>query len=336
MFRNIISFIIGLSLLIAISAFAQDAPLCRTQALIKPGGPEICVGLVLLDENGNLKQSFRQDEKIRLDISLENFGQQDVVTSEGFSSVDLHLTVHFRDSENRLITATGYTGTDEPPSSRHKLIANKLVQVVPVEILTPGFVASVEPFDAKDYYLFSGSGPHSATVVISMVTYPLSGIFADKDGALFSRLPHDWDDTLFSNTEDFEITPIRQSICSTLGDDPKPSLLDQDIYSFEGQEGEKVSVLLEKSGDGNNGNRATLILKKKFPGRRFFKIDRSALPNKIEAVLPASGEYRIIVAEQPRRARGKRYRGDYCLTLESSQDAFASLSTTAWVENTIP
>jgi hypothetical protein len=39
------------------------------------------------------------------------------------------------------------------------------------------------------------------------------------------------------------MTPIvAEAFCFTLGDDPKPSLLDQDIYTLQGTKGEKVVI----------------------------------------------------------------------------------------------
>jgi hypothetical protein len=55
------------------------------------------------------------------------------------------------------------------------------------------------------------------------------------------------------------MTPIvAEAFCSTLGDDPKPSLLDQDIYTLQGTKGEKVVIGLEKSGNDNSGEATAL------------------------------------------------------------------------------
>jgi hypothetical protein len=61
-------------------------------------------------------------------------------------------------------------------------------------------------------------------------------------------------------------------------------------------------------------------------------MDRSELPNKISAKLPATGEYFIIVAEQPKIVKGKKYRGAYCLSLEASQETMQTLKPAFWVE----
>jgi len=118
-----------------------------------------------------------------------------------------------------------------------------------------------------------------------------------------------------------------------LGDDPKPSLLDQDIFTFDGTEGETVVIRLDaapwKSGINK---RATLILEDSIHGVRLLKWDGSTLPNELTATLPKTGTYRIIVAEQPLLLPGMRYRGDYTLTMEASRETCQTLEPTAWVE----
>jgi hypothetical protein len=97
--------------------------------------------------------------------------------------------------------------------------------------------------------------------------------------------------------------------------------------------GERVTVRLEADPSGSHiGERAALLLKDRMRCVWLFRMDRSALPNEITVTLPASGTYDIIVGEQPKFALGKRFRGDYRPTLESSQDAWQTLATTGWVE----
>jgi hypothetical protein len=125
---------------------------------------------------------------------------------------------------------------------------------------------------------------------------------------------------------------VAEALCSTLGNDPKPSLLDQDIYILQGTQGEEVKVGLEKSGDAGTGDRATLMFVDNIHGAFLLKIDNGKLPNGVDAVLPATGEYLAIVAEQPFFSRGRRYRGDYCITVQSSGNAAVTLQPTGWVE----
>jgi ELWxxDGT repeat protein len=121
-------------------------------------------------------------------------------------------------------------------------------------------------------------------------------------------------------------------IYSYLGDDPWCWFPDQDVFRFEGEEGEEVTLTLEEAEGDNTGEHATLILKDKINCLWFFKKDKSDLPNEITAVLPASGEYRVWIAEQSCFLPGEPFEGNYCLTLESSGEAYASLEPAYWVE----
>jgi hypothetical protein len=126
---------------------------------------------------------------------------------------------------------------------------------------------------------------------------------------------------------------------SILGDDPRPSLLDQDIYMFNGVAGEEVVITLEKHEDTspanfNTGHQGTLVLTDHIHGTFVLKIDRSALPNTITVTLPANGTYYIMVLEQLKFFSSNRFRGVYRLTLES-QDACPSLEPTPWVETVV-
>jgi hypothetical protein len=127
--------------------------------------------------------------------------------------------------------------------------------------------------------------------------------------------------------------PPSRTICSFLGNDPRPSLLDQDIFTFTGTAGERVTVRVEKAPAGvHTGERVTLILSDAIRGAVLVQIDNSALPNEITVTLPATGTYLIIIAEQPLLAPGERFRGDYCVTLEASEGTSQTLAPTAWVE----
>ena len=129
------------------------------------------------------------------------------------------------------------------------------------------------------------------------------------------------------------MTPIvAEALCATLGDDRKPSLLDQDIYTLQGTQGEELQVGLEKSGNNGTGDQATLMLVDNIRSAFLLKIDNGRLPNKVDALLPATGEYLAIVAEQPLFLRGTRYRGPYCITVQSSASAAQTLQPTGWVE----
>jgi hypothetical protein len=122
-------------------------------------------------------------------------------------------------------------------------------------------------------------------------------------------------------------------ICSTLGDNVTLLGVDQDVYKFEGTKGETVTIRLDAFPlSAGSRKRATLILKNKAGGEPLFLWDRSVLSNEITTTLPASGEYCIIVAEQPEWTLGKSYVGDYFIELEASAATSQSLEPTDWVE----
>jgi hypothetical protein len=121
--------------------------------------------------------------------------------------------------------------------------------------------------------------------------------------------------------------------CSILGNDPEPSLLDQDIFRFHGTRGERITVALEADVMGSQeGRRATLIVMGGRGKRRLFKMDRSALPNAISATLPGTGYYHVVVAEQARFVPGAKFRGDYCVVMTPAEGAAETLEPTPWVE----
>ena len=130
------------------------------------------------------------------------------------------------------------------------------------------------------------------------------------------------------------VTVIRKSVyCTILGNDPKPSILDQDIFKFNGKKGEMVIIRLDSvPAEAGSGKRAALLLACKIFGVLFVKTDQSMLPNEIAATLPATGEYLITVAELPKIAKGEKYRGAYCLSLEASQEIMQTLKPALWVE----
>ncbi len=125
--------------------------------------------------------------------------------------------------------------------------------------------------------------------------------------------------------DEVEITVLQSTknvseISSLLGSRNRPWGLDKDIYTFHGTEGKQVTVTLraKSAGKNNGGDRATLKLKDNIRGTSFYRIDSGRLPNQICATLPATGEYHVIVAGQPRFFRGKRFLGEYTITLEGA------------------
>ena len=136
------------------------------------------------------------------------------------------------------------------------------------------------------------------------------------------------DPTPASYTWTINTAPSGTGFCSILGNDPKPSVLDQDIYKLRGTKGEQVRIRLEATGGNNTGDKASLAL----VGIGLLKTDNSALPNEVSAVLPVTGEYLVIVAEQPLILSSSRFRGNYCVSVQSSGNAAQTLQPKEWVE----
>ncbi len=124
--------------------------------------------------------------------------------------------------------------------------------------------------------------------------------------------------------------PNEQEICATLGDNRSWGM-DWDIFKFDGEEGDEVAISLTADENGSHvGKRATLILIDKIHDTYLFKIRKGKLPNRISVKLPANGKYKVLVKEQSKHAKGKKFKGDYCLELDSSNGA--SLEPTSKVE----
>jgi DNA-binding beta-propeller fold protein YncE len=124
-----------------------------------------------------------------------------------------------------------------------------------------------------------------------------------------------------------------RTICSILRNDHRPFLLDRDLFKFTGTKGETVTIRLEADPpEAGTGKQASLLLWHHIRRVWFMKTDRGILPNEITVALPATGRYYIGVAEKPKFARGIRYRGNYCLTLEASPATYQTLAPAFRVE----
>lgn len=99
--------------------------------------------------------------------------------------------------------------------------------------------------------------------------------------------------------------------------------------------GETSPILEDTDGDtvkDGDDKRVNLILYSRIRRVWFFRLDRSTLPNTITVELPATGEYHAVVGEQSLFARGHRYQGPYCITLEASAETSETFNSTSWVE----
>ena len=105
---------------------------------------------------------------------------------------------------------------------------------------------------------------------------------------------------------------------SFLGDNFKQekSRPDEDVFLFDGTSGDEIRLTLEPDPvGGNNGGEASLSI----GGNALNESISGTPPLEINATIPATGKYSIIV-EQPRKPGGERYRGSYMLNLESSNE----------------
>jgi hypothetical protein len=123
------------------------------------------------------------------------------------------------------------------------------------------------------------------------------------------------------------------TICSTLADGAPGHEADQDAWTFEGTVDEVVTIDLV-SDDGTGGS-VDLILMDAIETEDVFEVDRSPLPNRLLAVLPASGTYVVAVSEQPTGELVPRphFGGAFCLTVEGSLGAGGTLAATSTVES---
>ncbi len=102
---------------------------------------------------------------------------------------------------------------------------------------------------------------------------------------------------------------------ANLGDDNTKPRRDRDTWSFQGTEGENVVITLEKvPSSGHAGKDATLILQN---GGSTIETITAELPFEIEATLPSTGEYRLVVSQND-IPEDVRFRGRYYLSVKSS------------------
>jgi len=177
----------------------------------------------------------------------------------------------------------------------------------------------------------SSGASDSCTATVTVV-----GTDSDGDGVpdCKDNCPNTYNaDQLDSNGNGIGDACDFKKICSYLGNNPNPSIPDIDIFKFIGTKGEAATIRIDANPpEAGTGKRITLILTDKIKGTVLVKLDRSMLPNKITANLPANGEYLISVSETLLTTPSQRYRGAYCLTLEASPATYQTLAPYLWVE----
>jgi hypothetical protein len=169
------------------------------------GPPDISVSVALLDGNGNPSNAFLLGQQINVVISLENVGSEAVITSEGFTDKDFHLQLQFYDPNEDVITATHPTGLPDPPPPPVQLIQGELIQVELVEVLPAGWLWTVDPFDAHDFYALIQGGSYSVNALIATRTYPLGALQTNAGTTYAALSASDWSGKLESNSVNFTI-----------------------------------------------------------------------------------------------------------------------------------
>lgn len=93
---------------------------------------------------------------------------------------------------------------------------------------------------------------------------------------------------------------------------------DTDTFSFYGKEGDQVKIVIEPDPQsGHLGHQATLILQDTSKPSSLKRVETDSIPFELSEVLPADGEYNIIV-QQSGIPQETRFRGDYHIRIESS------------------
>ena len=212
------------------------------------------------------------------------------------------------------ITETGYRTRPATHPNEMRKQADRIQEILNVQV-------------ARDWY--------ANTFFYEIVdpVHPAAGYGITKwnrDGSFFLKDAYlDLQDRLATDPRFFPqgpggYRPAETTHCTKLGRNGFFSFLpDQDQYDFRGYAGELVSIRLNRDPGGRHkGNRATLILE----GHGLLNISRGVLMNDITVTLPASGRYFVIVSEQADFEKGSRFRGNYCVSLESSDLAFSTFA----------
>jgi len=121
--------------------------------------------------------------------------------------------------------------------------------------------------------------------------------------------------------------PDHKTICSTLG---KYRWFDIDTFTFNGVKGERIKVTLEPDSTKRfRQGKVTLIVKK---DRSNISMKTRIIPMYINIYLPITTTYDIIVQQGMYPHFRNGFDGDYCITLESSGDAWKTLQPTTDIE----
>jgi YVTN family beta-propeller protein len=252
-----------------------------------------------------------------------------------------YITNHFDDTVSVLATATNTviatvpvgvepTGVAVTPDGAAVYVANQGSATVSVLATATNTVIATVPVGGGPFGV--AVTPDGAAVYVANQRSATVSVLATATNTVIATVPVGNRPVGFGQFigPAAAVEPVT-TFCSTLGDDRKPSILDQDIFVFTGATGETVTLTLEAI-SGSTNTRATLLLTDHIDKVFFTRIDSSALPNTLQATLPAAGRYLVTVAEHPNVPRGSAFRGNYCVQLESSAAAWQSFAPTGGVE----
>lgn len=163
--------------------------------------PGINVSLVM-DKTGYLFDHAipANSDPVRIAITLENVGVDDVITSDGFSGEDYHLFLTFVSQYGDVVLAGELLQVKIPPP----VIING-VQVDRVETLSAGWILSATLPNAYAYYDLLKSGNWSVTAKISIRTYLASDVFQYNGVDYVPLEPALFEGVLESNTVNFSL-----------------------------------------------------------------------------------------------------------------------------------
>ena len=290
-----------------------------------------------------------------LTLTAANLPTGAVFSDNGDGTASFEWTPDYGQAGNYDITVT-VTDDGVPAESAAQTVTLTVGAVNRPPVLAPIGSQTVEEGELLSLTL-TASDPDGDALTLTAANLPTGAVFSDNgDGTASFEWTPDYGqagsyDVTFtvtddgvpaeSDTEVVGVTVVQEGVppdaqqvtlCSILGNDGKFSLLDQDIFEFQGQAGDTVTVTLEKDLSGtSSGDRASLLLTEQ-RSLRILGYDRSDLPNEVTVTLGKSGVYRVIVAEQAKLFRGDQFTGAYCVTLQAPPAALETFKPTVWVE----
>jgi hypothetical protein len=319
--------LIGLVLIAGVGlvcTMAQAAPWCRTiAAQTVPGGPDICMSLVLTDELGSPKGTFALGEPIFARISMDNVGASSIVSSKSFTENKFPLLLLFRDPDGKPITAR-HLSSQTPPPPPVKYIAGKPTQMDEVEILQPPWGLRVDPFDVRGFYQLTKSGPYRVKLLIPMITYPMAEV-KTFSGKKYAKLDSaNWSGELESNPASFTIASAAE-VAVTITDAYTTNKFGTRQEKFD--QGQIVSYHIEYvvTGDASTEALAKGIIKPKL-GALCKKQYRQKEPVGI-------GSHHMVIKKRlPRCAKGGRWKKVvYIMKLKEGDVVVSKTKTTSQI-----